>query len=63
MHELPSSIDVPIGRDLLLTAIGGNGEDGMNGENGVDGRDGINGEGASETSEATVRVNYAFSAN
>ncbi|KAI1129448.1 hypothetical protein F5Y10DRAFT_290977 [Nemania abortiva] len=52
-HELPSSIDVPVGRDLLLTAIGGNGEDGMNGEDGADGRDGINGMDASETSEAT----------
>ncbi|RYC54649.1 hypothetical protein CHU98_g11559 [Xylaria longipes] len=47
-HELPSSIDVPVGRDLLLTAIGGNGEDGD------DGRDGVDGVDASETSEATV---------
>ncbi|KAJ8132669.1 hypothetical protein O1611_g955 [Lasiodiplodia mahajangana] len=52
-RELPSSVDVPVGRDLLLTAIGGNGEDGMNGEDGADGRDGVNGVDASETSEAT----------
>ncbi|KAI0438286.1 hypothetical protein F4803DRAFT_535612 [Xylaria telfairii] len=52
-NKLPSSIDVPVGRDLLLTAIGGNGEDGMNGEDGTDGRDGVDGTDASETSEAT----------
>lgn len=62
-HELPSSIDVPVGRDLLLTAIGGNGEDGMNGEDGVDGRDGVDGVDASETSEATVRTNNACTAS
>ncbi|KAI1743032.1 hypothetical protein F4680DRAFT_410839 [Xylaria scruposa] len=52
-HELLSPVDVPVGQDLLLTAIGGNGENGMNGEDGVDGRDGVNGLDASETSEAT----------
>ncbi|KAF2970549.1 hypothetical protein GQX73_g3031 [Xylaria multiplex] len=56
-HELPRSVDVPVGRDLLLTAIGGNGEDGMNGGDGVDGRDGVNGVDASETSEATPGSN------
>ncbi|KAK5634158.1 hypothetical protein RRF57_009872 [Xylaria bambusicola] len=50
---LPSPVDVPVGRDLLLTAMGGNGEDGMNGEDGTDGRDGVSGMDASETSEAT----------
>lgn len=48
-HELPPSIDVPVGRDLLLTAIGSNGEDGMNGEDGVDGQPGVNGVDSSET--------------
>ncbi|KAI0420609.1 hypothetical protein F5X98DRAFT_331382 [Xylaria grammica] len=56
-HELPSFVDIPVGRDLLLTAIGGNGEDGMNGEDGVDGRDGADGVDASEASEATPGSN------
>ncbi|KAI0185555.1 hypothetical protein EV127DRAFT_502358 [Xylaria flabelliformis] len=62
-HELPSSVDVPVGRDLLLTAIGGNGENGINGEDGVDGRDGVNGVDASETTEATVRTNNVYTAS
>lgn len=61
-QELPSSVDVPAGRDLLLTAIGGNGEDGMNGEDGGNGQDGVNGVDASETSDATVRINTAHAA-
>lgn len=60
---LHSPVDVPVGQDLLLTAIGGNGEDGMNAENGVDGRDGAYGADASETSEATVRTNNAHTAS
>lgn len=58
-QELPSFVDVPVGRDLLLTAIGGNGEDGMNGEDGGNGHDGVNGVDASEVSDATVRINTA----
>ncbi|TRX91670.1 hypothetical protein FHL15_007452 [Xylaria flabelliformis] len=53
-HELPSSVDTPGGRDLLLATISGNGENGMNGEDGVDGWDGVNGVNASETTEAMV---------
>ncbi|KAI1772106.1 hypothetical protein F4818DRAFT_188364 [Hypoxylon cercidicola] len=53
-QELPSFVDVPVGRDLLLTAIGGNGEDGMNGEDGGNGHDGVNGVDASEGSDATA---------
>lgn len=57
-HKFPSSVDVPIGQDLLLTAIGGKGEDGMKGEDGGNGRDGVNGADASETSDATVRTTF-----
>ncbi|KAI0965132.1 hypothetical protein F4678DRAFT_467800 [Xylaria arbuscula] len=62
-HELLSYVDVPVGRDLLLTAIGGNGEDGMNGENGVDGRDGADGADASETSEARPGSDGGYGGN
>ncbi|GAW12934.1 hypothetical protein ANO14919_023070 [Xylariales sp. No.14919] len=62
-HELPSFVDIPVGRDLLLTAIGGNGEDGMNGEDGVDGRDGADGVDASEASEATPGSNGGHGGN
>ncbi|XXG98999.1 hypothetical protein Hte_005332 [Hypoxylon texense] len=56
-QELPSTVDVPVGRDLLLTAIGGNGEDGMSGEDGGNGQDGVDGVDASETSDATAGSN------
>lgn len=55
-RQLPSSVEVPVGRDVFLTAIGGNGEDGMNGEDGESGLNGADGIDASETSDATVRM-------
>jgi len=51
---LPSSIEIPAGRDVLLSAIGGSGEDGLNGGDGEDGLDGLDGTDATSVSFATV---------
>jgi hypothetical protein len=56
-HRLPAHIEIPIGRDLRLTAIGGIGETGQDGENGQDGLDGVDGTPASKGSDATNGTN------
>lgn len=54
-QELAPFTDVPVGRDVLLTAKGGNGENGLDGGDGIDGMDGVDGVDATESSDATVR--------
>ncbi|KAF2826494.1 hypothetical protein CC86DRAFT_417683 [Ophiobolus disseminans] len=56
-HRLPTHSEVPIGRDLRLTAIGGVGEMGHNGGNGEHGLDGVDGMPASQGSDATNGTN------
>lgn len=51
---LPPAIEVPAGRDVLLSAIGGNGEDGRNGGDGEDGLAGMDGTDATVVLDATV---------
>ncbi|CAO2648302.1 Nn.00g075690.m01.CDS01 [Neocucurbitaria sp. VM-36] len=52
-HRLARDSEVPIGRDLRLTAIGGIGESGHGGEDGQRGMNGVNGIGATRGSDAT----------
>lgn len=52
-HHLPPATEVPVGRDLRVTAIGGIGESGHKGGNGQDGMDGVDGSDASRGSDAT----------
>lgn len=51
--RLPEVTEVPVGRDIRLTAIGGRGENGHEGGNGQGGLDGQDGTGASEADDAT----------
>ena len=53
-QQLAPTTEIPVGRDILFTARGGDGENGLDGGNGVDGMDGIDGVGATESSDATV---------
>jgi len=55
---LPSSIEVPAGRDAFLSAIGGSGEDGLIGGDGEDGLDGFDGTDATSVSHATVSEHF-----
>jgi hypothetical protein len=48
-------VEVPAGRDILISALGGNGEDGLEGVDGQDGLRGENGSDATEVVDATVR--------
>lgn len=48
-------MEVPVGRDILISAVGGNGEDGLDGGHGQDGSRGGNGSDATEAVDATVR--------
>jgi hypothetical protein len=52
-HRLLPHTEVPIGRDLRLTAIGGIGETGHNGGDGQHGLDGVDGTPANKGSDAT----------
>jgi len=52
-HRPPRSTEVAIGRDLILTAIGGNGESGHTGGDGQSGMNGANGTDATKGSDAT----------
>jgi hypothetical protein len=56
-HNLPEITEVPIGRDLRLTAIGGKGEEGMKGGDGQSGMKGEDGTDASEADDATNGMN------
>ncbi|KAF1848784.1 uncharacterized protein K460DRAFT_428134 [Cucurbitaria berberidis CBS 394.84] len=49
----PQSTEVPVGRNILFTATGGNGECGGNGGHGQNGYNGTDGVGASKASDAT----------
>lgn len=53
-QQLAPTTDIPIGRDILFTARGGDGENGLDGGEGVDGMDGADGVDATESSDATV---------
>lgn len=48
------SVEVPPGKDLLLSAVGGNGEDGRTGGDGQSGFPGAEGDPATRNVDATV---------
>lgn len=52
--DLPVSMNVTSGQNLLITARGGNGEDGGIGGSGQNGKGGIDGTPATEDEDATV---------
>lgn len=52
-HRPPPTTEVPIGRDLVLTTIGGNGEAGHQGGHGQEGLAGANGTNATTRTDAT----------
>ena len=54
-QQPPSSVEVPAGRDVMFTAIGGTGEAGNIGSDGQPGMDGIDGTAATREVDATVR--------
>jgi hypothetical protein len=56
-HSLPPDTELPIGRELRLTAVGGIGETGNNGGDGQHGLDGVDGTPASKGSDATNGTN------
>lgn len=62
-QQPPPSVEVPAQRDLLFTAIGGDGENGHVGSDGQPGRNGDEGERATRTSDATVRCFIHFLAH
>ncbi len=53
-QQLAPTTEVPVGRDILFTAKGGDGENGLDGGDGVDGMGGVDGTDATESSDATV---------
>jgi len=53
VHLLPEITEVPVGRNIKLTAIGGKGENGHNGGNGQGGLDGQDGISATEVDDST----------
>lgn len=59
-QQPPSSVEVPVGRDILFTAIGGDGESGQPGGDGQDGDDGTDGIEATRVSDATVGKDSIF---
>jgi hypothetical protein len=56
LQQPPSAVEVPVGRDVLLTATGGDGEAGDFGGNGENGSDGEHGTAATRTTDATVSI-------
>lgn len=56
-HQPPQNTEVPVGRNVLLTANGGDGECGHNGGDGQRGSDGVDGTGATKGSDATNGTN------
>lgn len=56
LQQPPSAVEVPVGRDVLLTATGGDGEAGDFGGNGGNGSDGEHGIAATRTTDATVSI-------
>ena len=50
----PSTIEIPAGRDVLFTAVGGDGEPGHTGGDGQNGMDGVAGAPAARETDATV---------
>ena len=57
-QQPPSVVEVPVGRDVLLTATGGDGEAGDLGGNGGNGSDGEHGTAATRTTDATVSIPF-----
>ncbi|KAG8529861.1 uncharacterized protein KY384_005342 [Bacidia gigantensis] len=55
--EPPESIEVPARRDLILSAVGGNGQEGQVGSNGQAGMNGIDGTNATREVDATPGTN------
>ncbi len=55
-QQPPATVEVPARRDLLLTGIGGNGEDGHTGGDGQHGMNAIDGQPATREVDATVRL-------
>jgi hypothetical protein len=53
-HQIGTAFDVPVRRDILLTAIGGAGEDGQDGGDGQRGMNGVDGTAATRVADATV---------
>jgi hypothetical protein len=62
-NQLARTVEVPVGRDLHLTAIGGNGEDGQTGGDGQNGMAGIDGVNATEVADATPGGNGGHGGN
>lgn len=56
--EIPRVVEVPVGQNIFISAIGGNGEDGLDGENGQDALDGLKGIDATEVTDATVSPTF-----
>lgn len=52
-HRPPTHSEIPIGRDIRITAVGGISETGQNGGDGQHGLDGVDGMPASKGSDAT----------
>ncbi|KAN0083855.1 hypothetical protein V8E54_002943 [Elaphomyces granulatus] len=55
--EVWPPMEVPVGRDILISAVGGNGEAGLEGGDGQDGLRGENGSDATEVVDATGGTN------
>lgn len=56
MEQPPATVEIPIRQDVMLRAVGGQGEPGRKGGNGQHGMDGMNGEDASRALDATVCI-------
>lgn len=57
-QQPPTIVEVPARRDVLLTAIGGDGENGKTGGDGQDGIDGVDGQPATREIDETVRFHF-----
>lgn len=53
-QEPPTYAEIPAGRDVLFTALGGDGEPGRNGGDGQNGMDGVDGAPATRELDAIV---------
>ena len=53
--EPPAAVEIPARKNVLLTAVGGEGEPGRNGGDGQNGSRGLNGQNATRETDATVR--------
>ena len=62
-QQPPELVEVPARRDFLLSAVGGNGEDGGMGGDGQNGLRGDNGSPATRDDDATVRQRHELNFN